>query len=79
MASDKLNSDGLRYTHKKAGSEFVNGARDSNFGKSALSCLLCGKLTTRDQGRNMKYFGKSHFVCFACKPDKIPTDEAKQP
>ena len=72
MANDKLSSDGLRYRSKKAGSDFVSShGGDNYYAKAIFSCLLCGKHKGVDQGRKLKYFGKSQFVCFSCKPDKI--------
>lgn len=67
--SNVINPDGLRYTKKKPDQTFLPGGRDGGFGKAAISCFLCGKHFTREFGMNRKIIGRSHFVCFGCKPE----------
>lgn len=52
-----INSDGLRYASKSAGSQF-----DHSIGRS-MSCIKCGKHRQRSLLRPFKLAGAQHYCC----------------
>lgn len=62
----KIDSAGLRYVSKPAGSPF---APKDSFSSQTMSCFLCGVHRPRAALRTRKMFGKWHHICDSgCKP-----------
>ena len=69
MAKDEIktsiDSDGLRYRSKPAGSPFGSAGA---FTTATMSCFLCGKHRARTSLKSRKLLGKTQFVCApSCK------------
>ena len=64
MAKDEIkttiDSDGLRYRSKPAGSPFGSAGA---FTTATMSCFLCGKHRPRAQLKSRKLLGKAQAVC----------------
>jgi hypothetical protein len=69
MAKDEIkttiDSDGLRYRSKPAGSPFGSAGA---FTTATMSCFLCGKHRPRASLKGRKLLGRTQFVCApSCK------------
>src|SRR5205814_5106155 len=69
MAKDEIktsiDSDGLRYRSKPAGSPFGSAGA---FTTATMSCFLCGKHRPRASLKGKKLLGRTQFVCApSCK------------
>lgn len=61
----QIDTDGLRYKSKSAGSPF--GGRGA-FAGGTMSCLLCGKHRPRSMLKNKSILGRNERVCApSCK------------
>ena len=64
MAKDEIkttiDSDGLRYRSKPAGSPFGSAGA---FTTATMSCFLCGKHRPRASLKGRKLLGRTQFVC----------------
>lgn len=64
-ATTTINSSGLTYKNKAAGSPFIKTA---SMAGATMSCFLCGKHRPRDHLKKRNLFGKSQSVCSpSCK------------
>lgn len=79
MAKDEIktsiDSDGLRYRSKPAGSPFGSAGA---FTTATMSCFLCGKHRPRASLKGKKLLGRTQFVCApSCKELAEAEKEAK--
>ena len=77
MAKDEIkttiDSDGLRYRSKPAGSPFGSAGA---FTTATMSCFLCGKHRPRASLKGRKLLGRTQFVCAPSCKELAEADQA---